>query len=436
MDNVQFAVGQSLYEKKTLVVYNCTGLNEDSWLRSWFKEEELNDIKDKAIWLRLIKGTEQFDNFEQLFPAVVVPSLYLINSGQIHLVIQGAQHESQKNESEGNKHWNDLLHALEKKELPVPEPIIANDAERKPEKNPKETKEDWVPKKTEKEKIMETTQEVYHKEFLKQRKLDTEERARILRLLKADKEERKAREHYGTLDDDKPLVVQDNIKDLRKLHSDKCTLQVKLTNGDRLVHAFNSNELLYNVRKWVDDNRTDGSVPYYFHRNIPRITFVESDELKTLEGLELTPRSALILKPIETGFNGPRIVEAQAPSLVSRVFGGLSTWLNKPSLSRTEPEDDASEVEWEDAQTEQQSVHSVTDEPKQKEQLPDLKLRKSNTRVSELSREDEASRQSSRAVTPNVFQFVNQDDMADKNQNEKSTYNGNNVNLEKNKDKK
>ena len=338
MDNVQFAVGQSLYEKKTLVVYNCTGLNEDSWLRSWFKEEELNDIKDKAIWLRLIKGTEQFDNFEQLFPAVVVPSLYLINSGQIHLVIQGAQHESQKNESEGNKHWNDLLHALEKKELPVPEPIIANDAERKPEKNPKETKEDWVPKKTEKEKIMETTQEVYHKEFLKQRKLDTEERARILRLLKADKEERKAREHYGTLDDDKPLVVQDNIKDLRKLHSDKCTLQVKLTNGDRLVHAFNSNELLYNVRKWVDDNRTDAVS--YTHLDVYKRQSLESVSPELIENVasEIDDTESIISEE-EKGKGGKDLfdpdVDYYKPTLYRRKSSSLLSIFTKNKKNLT-----------------------------------------------------------------------------------------------------
>ena len=73
-----------------------------------------------------------------------------------------------------------------------------------------------------------------------------------------------------------------------------------MTDGKTLKHEFNSSETLNDVRKWVDLNRTDGDCPYSFHRGIPRVTFKDSDELKTLETLELTPRSALLLKPLET----------------------------------------------------------------------------------------------------------------------------------------
>ena len=77
---------------------------------------------------------------------------------------------------------------------------------------------------------------------------------------------------------------------------------------------FKSQDTLIDVRKWLDSEveiiPPAKSMPsfattaypyptgYAFHRPaLPRVTYLEEQESNTLANLDLTPRSALILKP-------------------------------------------------------------------------------------------------------------------------------------------
>lgn len=124
---------------------------------------------------------------------------------------------------------------------------------------------------------------------------DDDERRRILDLIEADKLERR----NGTKHNEKALF--DNFRQGQHLlHTDTCTLQIRFTNGDSVKYTFNSTDTLKSVREWLCDLRTDGEVPYLFHRNIPRMDYKAEDELKTLAELDLTPRSILMMKPNDT----------------------------------------------------------------------------------------------------------------------------------------
>lgn len=88
-DSVEEAVNDSIKQGVAMAVYSTKG--DDHWLESWFKEDDvaLDVLAEHSIWLKLVKGSEQFKLFEQVFPNVVLPSVYLIRAGKIELIIQG-----------------------------------------------------------------------------------------------------------------------------------------------------------------------------------------------------------------------------------------------------------------------------------------------------------------------------------------------------------
>ena len=404
-ESVQDAVSESLQSNKVLAVYINSG--NDDWLDKWFHVTDANRhvLTDVAVWLKLLKGSTQCNNFEQIFPNVVVPSMYLIRNGQIKSIIQGEPNTWL---------WKQLTEALEitmsVDQAPVAEVSAPAAAPSHTESANKKHK-----KETFKEQVQETSQQVYHDEVIKERKADAEERKRILRLLEADKEERRAMESHEAQLSAEPVEVHDNIKDRSILHTENCTLQIRLTNSETLTRKFKSTDTLNEVRTWVDVNRTDGDHPYAFHRNIPRMTFSESDEMRTLEYLELTPRSALTLQPLDNVNRQMNIAEVQQPGLLNKVYTGFSSWwgggANQPMQS------------------------SIAQNPSSELHIPTAVRNARLQNTQHIDREQSDANISSRSVTPNVFQLVNSDDM-ERDDKEKDTYNGNNISLEKNKDDK
>ncbi|CAI4037503.1 hypothetical protein SMKI_02G3800 [Saccharomyces mikatae IFO 1815] len=418
-NSVEEAVNDSIKQGVLMAVYSTEG--DDQWLESWFKEDDvaLDALAEHSIWLKLVKGSVQFQLFEQVFPNVVVPSVYLIRAGKIELIIQG----------KNDRHWEKLLACLGVKNKKSDEILSrqTNPGLAKETESPKN-----APKKNARERVAETTLEIQRREQLKQRKLAEEERERIIRLVRADRAERKALDetHHRTLDDQKPLDVHDNIKDIRKLHSSKCILQIRMTDGKTVKHEFDSSETLNYVRKWVDLNRTDGDCPYSFHRSIPRVTFKDSDELKTLEALELTPRSALLLKPLDSPNSKLVVTGMEGPGLLDRLYKGFSTWWRSNGEH---------EITSQQEGTHETNHHEIRSSPpgrfqhvnvRESVQSPENSSPMLTPSVTRYP--SEGNLITSRSVSPNVFQFVNNDHQDDPE--DPKTFNGNNVHLEKNKD--
>lgn len=410
LESVENAVTESLKSNKTLVVYNNdTADISDQWLNQWFhvNDENVSLLQNAAVWLKLTKGSTQFQYFEQVFPNVVVPSVYLVFNGKINAILQGEPNETL---------WDKLIQSLHVNLNTKPsEP---KEEQKKPQGKPTTVKPDSS--ETFKEQVQETTQQVYHDEVLKERKAEREERDRILKLLEADKEERRAAQSNTYVTEAEPVEVRDNIKDLKRLHTENCVLQIKLTNSETLTRSFKSDDILNEVRTWVDVNRTDGDHPYVFHRSIPRMTFSESDEMKTLEQLELAPRSALILQPLNIANKNVKIAQVQQPGLFNRVYTGFSSWLGGAQQSQNE------ETSMPYRPSEYQSEYNNS--------RSSSRFASNNDNNSQVNREQSETNLNSRSVTPNVYQLVNSDDMNDDQEN--NTYNGNNISLEKNDDDK
>lgn len=147
-----------------------------------------------------------------------------------------------------------------------------------------------------------------------------EERARVLKLIADDKAERKAKEEMRKAEreaersaalsefaaDTSNQQQQDRAaprSTVQRRH-DQCAIQVRLFDGSTIRTRLPSKATIaQDVRSWVDENRTDGKDPYTFkviltplpNRAIDHAT----EEDKTLQELELTPSSTLVLTPVD-----------------------------------------------------------------------------------------------------------------------------------------
>ncbi|GFU33550.1 UBX domain-containing protein 1 [Nephila pilipes] len=120
----------------------------------------------------------------------------------------------------------------------------------------------------------------------------------VLEQIERDKQAR--REKFGmatpNLPATSPVVPQKEIVPPAPVQTyDECRIQIRLTNGQCLTHAFRPNEELAAVRLFVQMNRTDGSAPFSLMTNFPKKVFTEEDMNAPLSSLGLVPSAVLIV---------------------------------------------------------------------------------------------------------------------------------------------
>lgn len=438
--SIEAAITEAIQFNKVLVVYTLAKDNDDKWLRSWFNPRIISEkLQDKSVWLRVVKGTSDFDNFEALFSSIQTQSLYFIKDQNIQMIIHGDNGDGKFS------HWNRIVNYLENADTTSASSNAASTTTSVPTSTstdaittPKDkTANESIKsdKKTFKEEINATTQKIYQAELQRQRKIAKEERERILRLVNGDKQERKVRELQDTYNKVKTIgdalvheeieVIQpeinDNIKD--NLDKDECALLIKLTNSDTIRNDFPSSSTLKDVRLWVNENRTDGSISYLFHRNIPRVTFSLEGENKSLKELHLTPRSALILDPNvddHLNFNESRFI--------GRLINRFAFWRGSSETTFNKEDSDINE-EKEDMIKDSTPNDGASNSP------PASKFESPATFPyrTQIASEPSDLDLSLRSSTPNVAKFVNEED-SKAEKKDRPTYNGNNINLESKKD--
>ncbi|KAI1824994.1 hypothetical protein F4861DRAFT_218349 [Xylaria intraflava] len=143
-----------------------------------------------------------------------------------------------------------------------------------------------------------------------------EERKRILKRIEDDKrarkereaEERNARRLLGVnADTDGAGTPAESIslsqRSSRAGQSDHCNLQVRLLDGSSIRTRFPSDKTLgRDVRKWIDEERTDGDAPYSFRivlTPLPNKAIEPQEESGSLLSLGLAPSATLILTPVK-----------------------------------------------------------------------------------------------------------------------------------------
>ena len=90
-----------------------------------------------------------------------------------------------------------------------------------------------------------------------------------------------------------PQIVQNEKKEY-----DECRIQIRLTDGKTLQHAFKAKEQLAAVRLWVEMNRTDGVGNFNIMQTFPRKVYSEDDMMRSLVDLGLVPASSLVITKV------------------------------------------------------------------------------------------------------------------------------------------
>jgi hypothetical protein len=184
--------------------------------------------------------------------------------------------------------------------------------------------------------------QLYQDELKRQRQLEAEERKRILRLVETDREERKARQRQIS-----PETLTTAKKHTRSLsNSNDCALVIRLFDGTALKNLFINSSTLDVVRKWVDENRSDGDDPYSFFQTFPKRTFGEAEERSTLRELGLCPSSTLILKPAQNvtsaytsvAFSPSAWLTRGSQTLVDAMYTFLGIGYKPAVMDASEPE--------------------------------------------------------------------------------------------------
>ncbi|KAH3682066.1 hypothetical protein WICPIJ_006967 [Wickerhamomyces pijperi] len=385
---VETSVQASVSLNKPLIVYLAPGtdsvsaaVNEDNtWINNLITSDLLSKIESNGVGLKLVENSQQFLLFKQIFPQVIVPSLFCVKVSNVLDVIFGEVTKEDFQErlskvldsvqspppnvnaynhgSETSTSSTSTSSAQPTQQSVSPAPVAV------PVKTIPNTSNQ--PQKTMKELIAEESIKRYHDEQLKKKKQEKEDRDRIKRLLKADEEERKAeakrhaeeKERLRRFSNDNEISrftteeresnnindvlnestgsIKENIHHSQTRHldatHDKCVLSIRLLNGHAVKGEFKPTSTLNDVRQWVDHNRNDGDQPYAFHRTIPRVTYDITDEERTLESLELTPRCALILKPYQS-YSNAYDGTTQRGGFFNKVYSGVSSWFGAGSNS-------------------------------------------------------------------------------------------------------
>ncbi|RLV92114.1 UBX domain-containing protein 7 [Spathaspora sp. JA1] len=310
--SVQESVQATVSLNKPLFVYLYRDSRSecDNFLDKFIDENITNNIlKDNFVLLKLQESTQEYDQFNQVFPNLVIPSFSIIWRGTIvgAITVDKSKDYFQRlietiSENLGGKSSTGQA-GVSSIPPSVSAPVVGG-----------------ISRPTEPTKIKEAhdISVAKHKLQVDQiRKDQLEEKKRLRELLKSDQRERELRQQELEKELHREISPSTSPEEIKhKTELGMCLLSIKLFDGSPIKHEFKSDNTLVDVRTWLDSevgiipshedmpgfvakNSYPHPINYVFHRpSLPRITYTQEQETETLLQLELTPRSALILKPI------------------------------------------------------------------------------------------------------------------------------------------
>lgn len=302
--SVEQAVSSTISEQKALFVYLVTSTyteNTDTFLPKFIDDQTTAIIKSNFILLKLTPNTVEFGYFSQLFKDLIVPSFYIVNEGKIEAVISN---DTTKEE------FIKIIGKLTKK-------VKSSDNVSTRENISNENNvviENLARNNSQSSSDHDKSVRKYQEKVARMRQEKIEEKKRLRALLEADQKERKLKEQENANVESKLSVHSPSSRKTSTSSTNSCVLSIKLFDGSTMKCEFKSQDTLIDVRKWLDSEveiiPPAKSMPsfattaypyptgYAFHRPaLPRVTYLEEQESNTLANLDLTPRSALILKP-------------------------------------------------------------------------------------------------------------------------------------------
>lgn len=352
-------------EQQKMVLCFVTNDNEESrlWENDFLREASLGElIGNKAVALRLEAGSPSAGYLAEIFPLPQTPTVVLMKHGELKdyiasgtvkddfvrrvraaldvspptapsTAVPAGETESSTASDLGNVH-SVLAERVAKLKAKKEE------ADRRAKDERAEAKAKAA---AEAEAGADTEAARSHRQaemLRKQRQQKDEERRRILARIENDKQERRQRAAQRQQMRADALQTGDVASSLVKAPesklpsttriSDMASIQVRLFDGSTMRNRFKTCAPFTQVRAWVDEKRTDGSVPYTFRQLLtpkPNTAIDETDEAKTLSDLGLAPSSTLILIPVQAFSTA---YEAKPQSWIYRfvtTISGMLFWL-------------------------------------------------------------------------------------------------------------
>lgn len=305
------ALNSSRIKKKPLIV-SLTKDNSLNWLNSWISEGNRQSIEKNNACVLISIHTSEADSQYQSFKRFIKSlddvhnditddnQLFIIHNNEVQFIIDDSMDNEEKNE---------VLKAF----------IIDFEDEVKKVESKKET-----------------VASTYKKEYLKAKHDDSLEKERLRKLIELDRLEK----HNNIESDVANKVSMPELKDNihRKELVDECKLSIKTPENKNIICTFNKNKTLDDVRRFLMDEK-DIKREFFFHRVIPRITYKDMDEFKSLEELDLLPRSVLVVEyKSESHQKAFKFFDAKNGS--SGIIGSFMNWWHGDASLHVEPEDE------------------------------------------------------------------------------------------------
>ncbi|KHN98690.1 UBX domain-containing protein [Metarhizium album ARSEF 1941] len=171
----------------------------------------------------------------------------------------------------------------------------------------------------------------------KKKQQEVEDRRRILKRIQDDKEERRQRaaereqqrmEIHSRSDSSLPVGTASPLRAPTVARNSNLTsIQVRLFDGSTVRSRFKTSDPVKEIRKWVDENRTDGRLPYTFTQlltPLPNRSIDETEEEKSLGDMGLSPSSTLILIHVQSYSSA---YDGSSQGVLSWILGSILAFL-------------------------------------------------------------------------------------------------------------
>ncbi|CDK26771.1 unnamed protein product [Kuraishia capsulata CBS 1993] len=295
MPEIESAIARSLTERKVLLIYlspNSTA--QDTWEYDRIRHNQNAEVSRRilleTVRLKLVKDTQGFNYFQQIFPGITVPSCYLLLGSRVLEVIS----ESINVEAFNEKVLQVLDGHMEAREPSAD--IVANQSEQPQEQFP-----------TPAETTLEPEVASPERQRASKKPKVCSDPAKIPKAKKILADQVNSKSLVKESPTQKPNTSLQTERPHENIHNESLetshdfAIQFKLFDGSVLRASFENNDTLAHVRNWIISERQEYESDYFcFYKPIDRITYSEEDENLTLKDLKLN-RANLILKPMDPG---------------------------------------------------------------------------------------------------------------------------------------
>ncbi|EFY86365.1 UBX domain-containing protein [Metarhizium acridum CQMa 102] len=335
-EGISTAVGQ----QKSVFCF-VTNDNDESktWENEFLQDPSLIDVIAKqAVALRLTPGSEEFGYLAQIFPLPQTPTIVIMKNGELKEYIAAGTPKEEFLRRIQNSFNISPPHTAQPASGPlssssptssgssgIPPTVERSDNVRRvleeraarlkaaKEAAEQKAKEELAQRRA--KAAAEASESAQKQAALvrKKKQQESEERKRILKRIQDDKEERRhqaaereqqRKEIHSRSDSSLPVGTTSPSTVLSAAKNSNLTsIQVRLFDGSTIRSCFKTSGPVKEVRKWVDENRTDGELPYTFTQlltPLPNKSIDETEEEKSLGELGLSPSSTLILIHVQS----------------------------------------------------------------------------------------------------------------------------------------